>query len=91
MLIRVCDCCEKALYWNNNYVINTFSIVEGRMVSGSRSSSKFKVELCPECLEKVEEFISDLKIAESESTGGIKNMHWGKKDDEDSSFDLDND
>lgn len=85
MLIRVCECCKKTIF------IDAYAIVEGRAVDGFRSSTKFKIELCSECLEKVEEFISDLKIAESESTGGMKNMHWGKKDDEDSSFDLDND
>lgn len=91
MLRRVCDCCEKTICTDKRHGEDVFSIIEGKMVYGIRFSTKFTVELCPECLEKVEEFISDLKIAESESTGGIKNMHWGKKDDEDSSFDLDND
>ena len=80
MLIRVCECCEKTIF------IDSFSIVEGRIVNDFRSSTKFKIELCTECLEKVGEFISDLKTMESESddisSEGIKHMKWGTKNDE---------
>lgn len=80
MLIRICECCKKTIF------IDSFSIVEGHTINVHKSSAKFKIELCSDCLEKVEEFISDLKTMESESddisSEGIKHMKWGTKNDE---------